>query len=74
MDFRFRKRHQTAAITQNRNRWRPIRTRQMQVRSSVLRGWATRVHALVVKFGPDSRVTSWQLNDQNMFSGEASMQ
>jgi hypothetical protein len=37
-------------------------------------GMAARVHALVVKFGPDSRVTSWQLNDQNMFSGEASLQ
>jgi hypothetical protein len=37
-------------------------------------GMAARVHALVVKFGPDARVTSWQLNDQNMFSGEASLQ
>lgn len=37
-------------------------------------GMAAHVHALVVKFGPDSRVTSWQLNDQNMFSGEASLQ
>jgi hypothetical protein len=26
-------------------------------------GMAARVHALVVKYGPDSRVTSWQLND-----------
>ena len=37
-------------------------------------GMAARVHALVVKYGPDGRVTSWQLNDQNMFSGEASLQ
>lgn len=37
-------------------------------------GMAARVHALVVKFGADERVTSWQLNDQNMFSGEASLQ
>ena len=33
-----------------------------------------RVHALVVKFGPDDRVTSWQVKDQNVFSGEASLQ
>jgi hypothetical protein len=37
-------------------------------------GMAARVHALVVKFGPDSRVKSWQLDYQNMFSGEASLQ
>jgi hypothetical protein len=37
-------------------------------------GMTARVHALVVKFGPDDRVTSWQLNDQNMFSAEASLQ
>lgn len=37
-------------------------------------GMAARVHALVVKFAPDSLVTSWQLNDKNMFSGEASLQ
>jgi len=37
-------------------------------------GMTARVHPLVVKFGADERVTSWQLNDQNMFSGEASLQ
>jgi hypothetical protein len=37
-------------------------------------GMTARVHAIVVKFGPDDRVTSWQVNDQNMFSGEASLQ
>jgi hypothetical protein len=37
-------------------------------------GMAAHVHALVVKFDKDNRVTSWQMNDQNMFSGEASLQ
>jgi hypothetical protein len=37
-------------------------------------GMAARMHALVIKFGPDSRVTSCQLNDQSMFSGDESLQ
>jgi len=37
-------------------------------------GMAARVHALVVKFGSDGRVKSWQLDYQNMFSGETSLQ
>src|SRR6266481_10132356 len=35
---------------------------------------AARVHALVVKFGSDGRIKSWQLDYQNMFSGEASLE